>query len=166
MAGLLGCAHIDADQTAKALWDNDNVKARAVERWGNEILDASGRIVLAEAAERIFSAKAEHDFCSALLHPPVMSELREKVKGLSAAVLEIPLLPEAGRPEWIDRVIYVAAKFELRAERVKARGWDAEELRRRESFLLPERDRIAVCDMVIRNDGGTDELQRQLEEAT
>ncbi|MBQ7543406.1 MAG: dephospho-CoA kinase [Synergistaceae bacterium] len=164
LAGLLGCEYINADSIAKSLWERSDVKARAAGRWGRGILDASGRIILALAAERIFSSKAEHDFCNALLHPLVMSELQEMVQGRDA-VLEIPLLPEAGRPKWIDRVIYVAAKFETRAERVRARGWDAEELRRRESFLLPERERIAVCNIVIRNDGGTDELQRQLEEA-
>ena len=163
MAGYLGCECLDADRVAKSLWERPDIKAQAVSRWGEEILDPSGKINTAETALRTFSAKSEHDFCNSLLHPAVMSELHGQVHG--ASVLEIPLLPETGRPEWIDRAIYVTAKFEARAERCKLRGWDSEELRRREKFLLPQNERIAVCDYIVYNDGGISDLYRQLEEA-
>lgn len=165
LAEKLGCVCFDADRAAKALWLRDDVKAQAVNRWGTEILDPSGQILTTRIAEHIFSAKSEHDFCNRLIHPLVMSELRELVQCREDSVLEIPLLPEAGRPDWINRVIYVAADFAVRAERCRAqRSWSVKELRRRESFLLPARERISVCDVVIHNDGGINELAIQLEE--
>ena len=164
LAEYHGCASIDADVLAKSLWERQDIKARAIERWGNGILNSTGKIIAAKIAEHIFSAKSEHDFCNALLHPAVMNELRERAGGTS--VLEIPLLPEAGRPEWIDRAVYVTADFAVRAERCRVRGWDSGELIRREKMLMPQSARMAVCDYVVYNDGNIDELQRQLEEAT
>ena len=165
LAEKLGCVCVDADRSAKALWSREDVKAQAVNRWGRDILNTSGQIIIPKLAEHIFSAKSEHDFCNRLIHPLVMSELRELVRGREDSVLEIPLLPEAGRPVWIDKVIYVAADFAVRAERCRAqRGWNVEELRRRESYLLPAAERMSVCECVIHNDGGINELSRQLEE--
>ena len=152
---------LDADVMAKELWNAPEVKAEAVCRWGREILGPDGGVILAKVAEVVFSSKREHDFCSSLLHPRVMEELRRRAGDYD--VLEIPLLPEVGRPEWIGRVIYVAAEFEVRAERCRVRGWDREELLRRESFLLPREERMAVCDVVVRNDGDIAALLREVE---
>lgn len=165
LAGMLGCERFDADGTAKSMWLRDDVKAKAVSRWGSEILDASGKIVLSRIAERIFSAKSESDFCCGLIHPLVMAELREKTRNLSTAVLEIPLLPEAGRLEWIDRAIYVTADFSLRAARCESqRGWSVDELKRREGLLLPQSVRMSVCERIIHNDSNIHELERKIEE--
>lgn len=164
LAEILGCECLDADSLAKSLWSRPDVQALAVRRWGNSILDSSGKILMPRLAERIFSAKSEHSFACSLIHPLVMNELRQRAQGNS--VLEIPLLPEAGRPEWIDRAIYVTASFTVRAERCKVRGWNVDELKRRESFLLPQASRMAVCDYIVYNDGNIHQLQQQLEEAT
>ena len=164
LAELKGCLCLDADVLAKAMWLRPDVKARAVERWGDGVLGLDGELVLPAVAEKVFSSREEHSFCGRLIHPLVMEELKAKVQGLRDVVVEIPLLPEAGRQGWIDRAVYITAKFYARAERCRVRGWDAQELRRRESFLLPQAGRTAVCDVIIRNDGSIDELQRQLEE--
>lgn len=163
LARLLGCTCLDADVIAKDCWENDDVKAQAVSRWGNGILDAEGRIIRAAVAERIFSAKSEHDFCNALIHPLVMSKLQELTRNVDA-VVEIPLLPEAGRQGWISKIFYYCAPFEIRAERCRTqRGWTVDELRRRESFLLPQSVRMSMCDYVIHNDGSLEALEEQLQ---
>ena len=167
LAGKLGCLCFDADVIAKSMWQRREVKARAVSRWGNEILDPSGEIIFSLLAERIFSARNEYDFCNALIHPLVMAELQALSRSLDDAVLEISLLPEAGRPQWIDKAIYITAEFSLRAERRRLqRGWTPEELRRREGFLLPQSVRMSMCEQVIHNDGSMTELEQKLEEAT
>ena len=90
-----------------------------------------------------------------------MSELRERVNDLPCSVIEIPLLPEVGRSEWIDTVIYVEACYSVRAERCKLRGWDDGELLRREKFLLPRNLRLSASDYIIRNEGSLMELESQ-----
>ena len=165
LAEFLGCECLDADIIAKSMWQREDVKACAISRWGKNILDASGKIIMPVIAEHIFSGKSEHDFCNALIHPLVMTELQALSLNLDDVVLEIPLLPEAGRPKWIGKAIYITADFALRAERRKLqRGWSPEELLKREGFLLPQSVRMSVCENVIHNDSSINELQRKLEE--
>ncbi|MBR0256568.1 MAG: dephospho-CoA kinase [Synergistaceae bacterium] len=161
LAGILECPLLDADRTAKSLWLRDDVRNIAVSRWGNGILDASGHVALKEVSRRIFASKEDHAFCNSLIHPLVMSELCGCVKNLPCAVIEIPLLPEAGRPQWIDTVIYVEACYSVRAGRCKLRGWDDGELLRREKFLLPRDLRLSASDYIIRNEGSLSELESQ-----
>lgn len=163
MAGKLQCEVIDADVIAKKLWHREDVKAVAMLRWGNKILDSCGEIINAEISRIIFTEEAEHEFCNKLIHPLVMSELKERAANCERAVIEIPLLFEAGRPDWVDFVVYVAAGFDVRAKRCrKSRGWSEEELIRREKYLLPASEKIKLSDNVIHNDGSIIELEEQL----
>ena len=104
LARLMGCAVIDADVIATEMWSRPDVKSMAVSRWGGEILDAQGNIIKAEISRQIFADDEEHKFCNAMIHPLVMEELRRRTENIDA-VVEIPLLPEAGRPEWINRAV-------------------------------------------------------------
>ncbi|MBQ6972561.1 MAG: dephospho-CoA kinase [Synergistaceae bacterium] len=160
LARLMECRLVDADKVAAEIWTRPDVKEAAVSRWGNGILDADGNIIKAEISRRIFADDDSYRFCDSLIHPLVMDEIHG-LAGDSDIVAEIPLLPEAGRPSWADRAVYVMAGFSVRAERCRARGWDDDELLRREKFLLPESERIAVCDYVIRNEGSLADLEGQ-----
>ena len=164
LASLMKCRLINADALAAELWARNDVKASAVSRWGGGILDADGKIIKSEIARHIFSDITENRFINSLLHPLVMNQIHQSVNALndSNLVIEIPLLPETGRPDWINKVIFVGASFGLRAERCRvSRGWSSDELRRREKFLLPEEQRLSICDFIIHNDGSLSDLEGQ-----
>ena len=142
----------DADKIVKSLWERENVKFSAVSHWGNNILDNEGNVIKSKISEYIFSDKSEWEFCNNLIHPLVMAELKLIAENHNNVILEIPLLFEAGRSEWIDKVIYVSAEFNIRAKRCRLqRGWSIEELKRREKFLLPTELKISMSDYVIFN---------------
>ena len=163
LARNMNAVSLNADIAAKNLWLHDDVKSIFVSRWGAGILDASGKIITPELSRLIFSDKREYDFCCAIIHPLVMSELEQQTRGAGVFVVEIPLLPEVGRPSWAERVIYVAAEFSVRAARCReSRGWNEEELLRREKFLLPREQRINAGDCVLHNDGDIYELEREI----
>ena len=163
LAQKLSCAYINADVKAKELWFRDDVKAQAVNRWGNDILDSSGEILIQRIASLVFSDESNHSFVNSLIHPLVMNELEELSRSFSSSVIEIPLLFEAGHHEWIDVIVYVSADFMTRAHRCELqRGWDIDELIRRESFLLPRETRIAMSNYVIHNDKGINELEEEI----
>ncbi|MBR1673172.1 MAG: dephospho-CoA kinase, partial [Fretibacterium sp.] len=152
-----GGVRLDADAIALGLWRREDVRGAAVARWGRGILGAGGEVVRSAVAERIFSDPVKHRWCCALLHPLVMEELRRRVAELDPprwAVVEIPLLYEAGRPDWLNSVVFVTAPWDVRVERCRAqRGWDEAELRRREGYFLPSRERMNKSDFVISNAG-------------
>ena len=78
-------------------------------------------------------------------------------------MVEIPLLFEAGRPEWVTSVVFVTAPRELRLKRRREqRGWDDAELARREKFFLPSDERIKLSDFVIDNSNGLHELEDEV----
>ena len=162
LAGLMHCNVIDADKIAAEVWTRPDVLRVFAERWGDGILDSHGHIIKPGIAEHIFTDTDENRFCNSIIHPLVMNEIHTFTAGNIDVVAEIPLLPETGRPEWIDRAVYVMAGFALRAERCRdSRGWSQDELMRREKFLLPQSERIRICDYVIRNEGSLSELKAQ-----
>ena len=76
------------------------------------------------------------------------------------AVVEIPMLFEVGRPDWLTSVVFVTAPWEVRVERCRVqRGWDEAELRRREGFFLPSEERMKRSDFVINNAGNLAALE-------
>lgn len=163
LAQKLSCEYLNADVIAKDLWHRDDVKAQAVNHFGKNILDSSGAVMLQKIAPLVFSDECNHKFVNALIHPLVMNELEDLSRSSSNSVVEIPLLFEAGKREFIDAVIYVAAEFALRVRRCEVqRGWSIDELMRREKFLMPRENKIAVSDYVIHNDKSISELEEQI----
>ncbi|MCR5347951.1 MAG: dephospho-CoA kinase [Fretibacterium sp.] len=162
----LGGVRLDADAAALSLWEREDIRTAAVTRWGDDILDPSGAIDRRAVAGRIFSDPAEHRWCCGLLHPLVMVELKRRVNGLSSsqwAVVEIPLLFEAGRPDWLTSIVFVTAPWDVRTERCRVqRGWDEAELRRREGFFLPSAERMARSDFVVNNAGDRAALEAEV----
>ena len=163
LAEKLQCELLDADRVTAELWTSERVKTMALSRWGSEILDEAGNIIKPKISRIIFTDKDEYKFCNSMLHPLIMNELERQAKNFQRVIIEIPLLFEVGRPEWIRQVIYVTASFTTRAKRCELqRGWNIEELLRREEFLLPSDAKISQSDYVINNDGEFDEVIAQV----
>ena len=147
-----GASVLDADEVVRVLWTRADVLAAAVTRWGREILDSGGRAVPSEIASKAFADIEEYNWLCALLHPLVRLEMERAASSLEGwVVAEIPLLFEGGIPWWIDAAIYVTAPEEKRRERNAARGWNKDEIGRREAFLLPGGEKRSRADLVIHN---------------
>ena len=163
LAEKICCERFDADSIAAELWQNEKIKSLAIKRWGKKIIDSSGNIIKSEISRQIFTSKNEYNFCNELIHPLVMSELHERAKIFKNSVLEIPLLFEAGRPSWIDIIIYVRADYKIRLARcINNRGWSEQELLRRENLLMPESLKVSQSDYIIDNDKGLDDLHEKI----
>lgn len=163
LAEKICCERFDADSIVANLWQSEKVKSLAIKRWGDKIIDSSGNIIKSEISRQIFTHESEYKFCNDMLHSKVMSELYERAKNLTNSVLEIPLLFEAGRPSWINIIIYVRADYNTRLARcINNRGWTEQELLRRGKFLLPESIKISQSDYIIANDKGLDDLDDKI----
>lgn len=168
----MGGVRLDADAVALNLWKREDIKNAAVSHWGNLILDDNGDIIYAKIARLIFSpelasSKDDYKWCCSLIHPLVMTELEEQVMKLknqnknNFIIVEVPLLFEVGRNlwnKWIDYVIFVTASMETRIKRCLERGWDENELTRRENYYLPAAERMRQSDFIIDNNGDLESL--------
>ncbi len=150
---------IDSDKEAKAALDRPDVRDQLVSWWGRGVIAKDGRIDRAQVADIVFRRPEERARLEGLVHPIVRSTRaqaidRARAAGASAAIIDAPLLFEAGVDRECDLIVFVDAPFEARVGRVKAtRGWDAAELERREKAQVPLEEKRQRSDDVLVNDG-------------
>ena len=118
-------------------------------------------------AKRVFANPVERERLEAMVHPRIHL-LREAcfahaTPATKALVIEAPLLFEAEMDEHCVQTIFIDASRAVRLARVAERGWDSDELDRRESAQWSLDVKRQKADYVIRNEGSLDELRLQLE---
>lgn len=132
-----GAAVFDADALAHEALAAPEVKAAVVDRFGPEVLDAAGGVSRAALAERVFGPAPGHAAALADLEAVVHPEVRRRIAaGLAAlraaeaadgrrrvAVLDVPLLVQAGWDAACDRLVVVECEERVRQARLAARGW-------------------------------------------
>jgi dephospho-CoA kinase len=167
----LGAATISSDAVVHELWASDASLRRAVvDRWGAEVAP-EGVIDRSAVAERAFADPAERAWLEQLLWPLVSARVAswlaavrsERANGAAshrAAVVEVPLLFEAGQEGIYDATIAVVADEAVRRERAAGRGHAALDERAARQLSQPEKARRAT--FVVRNDGSERDLERQL----
>ena len=110
----LGAGVLDADQAGREALELPNVKEAARHRWGDGIFDAEGQIDRGRLAALVFGstdeAVQERKYLEELVHPEIGRLLQRqaaalRASGLRAAVLDAPLLIEAGWSDWCDKMV-------------------------------------------------------------
>ncbi len=153
----LGCLVIDSDVRAKAALDRPDVRDTLVSWWGPGILDPDGRVDRKRVASIIFSNAGERERLEALVHPIVRDDRAQMIRdaaaaGAKAAIVDAPLLFEAGVDAECDAVVFVDAPREVRLERLqRTRGWDEAELARREAAQMSLDEKRSRSRFVVEN---------------
>jgi dephospho-CoA kinase len=162
----LGAATLSTDAVVHDLYASDEVRDAVVERWGPDV--APGGIVdRAAIARHVFADAGERAWLEQLIWPKVGERVvafREDALAASppprAAVVETPLLFEAGMEGAYDATIAVVADEAVRAERAGARGHHGVD--ERAARQLTQDEKAARATYVVRNDGSVEELERKL----
>lgn len=172
LLGELGAAVISADAIVHELYRGEPLRSLVVERWGDGVLHAEGHIDRTVIAERVFSAPEERAWLEGVIWPLVgqrMHEFREAADAAfrlrvddapRAAVVETPLLFEAGMAPIFDATIAVIAPEDVRTERAAARGHAA--VSERDARQLSQQEKADQADHVVVNDGSVDHLREHL----
>ncbi len=159
----LGCVVIDSDAEAKAVLQTPAVREQLRAWWGDRVLDEQGQVDRKAVAAIVFTDYEARRRLEGLIHPMIRHSRAEQIEaarnaGAPGAVIDAPLLFEAGVDAECDYIVFVDTPRERRLERVRARGWDEEELDRRERSQWDlERKRAASHD-VVKNDGSLADL--------
>jgi dephospho-CoA kinase len=162
----LGAATLSTDAVVHELYATDEVRDAVVERWGADV--APGGVVDRSAVARCaFASDEDRKWLEGLLWPRVgarVAAFREAALSAdpapAAAVVETPLLFEAGMDGIYDATIAIVADEEVRAERAGARGHQAVD--ERHSRQLPQEEKAQRATFAVRNDGSVDELESRL----
>jgi len=131
----LGAAVLSTDAVVHELYGGERLREEVVERFGEEV--APGGVVDRSAvAARAFADEDDRAWLEGVLWPMVgqrvaewLTEVRARERPPRAAVVEVPLLFEAGMEGLYDATIAVIAAEPLRRERAAGRGHALEEER-------------------------------------
>lgn len=166
----LGVVVADADVAARAVVEpGQPALADVVAAFGADVLDASGQLDRARLRAHVFNDADARRRLEGLLHPPIRAALRDAAEAASGpyVVVAIPLLAEGGGRDaypWLDRILVVDAPVELQRARLIARdGIDAALADRMLAAQADRRQRLAIADDVVVNDGAIAALAPQVE---
>lgn len=160
-----GAYCVQADLLARAELNEPEVQSRIRVLFGGDLVTDKG--VDRQALARIvFKDPEQLHKLNELIHPGVRRRLRkiqETLEPGTVLIYEVPLLFEAGLEHDFDWIVTVTAPAELRRERVKNRGWSADDWEAREARQLSLREKEKRADSVIENKGNEEELKLQVD---
>ena len=166
----LGAAIIDADALAHELSQPHQPLYNAyVQRFGREIVTENGTLDRAAIARRVFADPAVRAEVDAIAHPLIRMAAEERLRAAReenkrAAVLDVPLLFEAGWDALADETWVVALPREEQLARLLARdtSMDEGEARARIAAQMPLAEKCARADVIIDNSGTKEEIREYI----
>jgi dephospho-CoA kinase len=163
----LGAATLSTDAVVHDLYASAELRAALRERWGDEVLARDGTVDRAAVARRAFVSDEDRRWLEATLWPRVgahvaawREELARREPPPRAAVVEVPLLFEAGMEGGFDAIVAVVADERIRDARAQARGHEAVD--ERVARQLPQDEKAARATHAVVNDGTVEQLEAQL----
>ena len=158
----LGAVVLDADLAAHKVINLPEVCDILVDRWGNHILKTGGEIDRTAVARRVFSDQAgdrsELRFLEKILHPRIREQFQAQLAELAAcgtdvAVIDAPLLLEAGWEGLCDYLVFVDSPLKARRERASLRNWTEGEFAKRETLQMSIAEKRERSTHVLSNNG-------------
>ena len=161
----LGASTLSTDAVTHELLADPATVEQLTRRWGPDVAP-DGRVDRTKVGEFAFADPDELRWLESVLHPLVGQRIavwRESLAGeADVAVVEVPLLFEAGMETFFDATLVVVAGDERRREWADARGTSA--LAERSARQLSEAEKAARATFVVRNEGTLAELEAALRE--
>lgn len=164
-----GALVIDADRIGhEVLAPGGPAFEAVVERFGEEILDAGGRVDRAKLGALVFSDPDARRDLEAITHPVIYAEIVRRLDEVRRSdrvvVLDAPLLvetlPDRGRSLGLLALVVVAADVGDQVTRlIGDRGMTGEGARARIGAQAPPERKLAAADYVIDNRGSVEDLE-------
>ena len=161
----LGVTIADADVAAReAVAIGGEGLEAVVAAFGPEVLDAHGALDRPAMRRRVFADDAARRTLESIIHPRVRAWLHAACQTAAGpyAIAAIPLLAEGGGRQaypWLDRILVVDVPREVQVERLLARdGVDVALANRMIDAQATRRERLAIADDIIANDGPIERL--------
>lgn len=159
----LGAATISSDAVVHELLETEPLLPRLIERWGRKVAPG-GHVDRDRIGSIVFADPDELKWLEGEIHPLVGERIGAWLTSLpedtDTAVVEVPLLFEAGMDGAFDTTVAVIASDEVRRERAHARGHALVD--EREARQLAQAEKASRAAHVVQNDGSVEDLQLEL----
>lgn len=168
----LGAAVLDADRAGHEVLRMPAVRAAVGGRWGKEVIGPDGEIDRSALARIVFApppnGPRELAELERITHPEIRKRLQAEADELARrktplVVLDAPVMLKAGWDQLCDAIAFVDCPADQRLTRATARGWNAEEFRRREASQEPVEEKRGLADFVLDNSRDVSYIQKQVE---
>jgi dephospho-CoA kinase len=168
LLGELGAAVLSTDAVVHEPYEQEELRDAMTARWGREVAPA-GTVDRAAIAQRAFASQEERRWLEGMLWPLVgarvatwLADVRGQAHATRprAAVVEVPLLFEAGMEDLYDATIAVVSAEDIRRDHAGDRGHVRVD--ERAGRQLPQQEKARRATFVVRNDGTREELRREL----
>jgi len=164
-----GYTVIDADIEARlAVEKGEEAYQEIVRHFGERVLLKDGSIDRAELGSIIFHDEKERKALNSIVHPAVRKRMTAKKeqaisRNEQMIILDIPLLFESKLQYMCDKTLLVYADEGIQLQRLMQRNQlsDKEAMARIHS-QMPLREKKALADAVIDNNGRIEETEKQL----
>jgi dephospho-CoA kinase len=168
MLADLGAVVVDSDRLAREVVAPGTPGLAAVtEQFGRGVLTDDGSLDRAALAALVFSDEEARHRLEAITHPLVRQAFRRArdEAGPGAIVVnDIPLLRTVSDAAQFHLVLTVAAGDEVRVRRLLGRGLSEPDARARMRAQISDRQRRALSDVWLTNDGDESDLRRAVAE--
>ena len=168
-----GAITFDVDEeTGKLLQPGEEFFNDYVKHFGEQVIYENGQIDRKIVREIIFHDEDERQWINSVTHPILLNRTRQflvdcQERGESLAVLEVPLLFEAGWENLVDEVWAVYLPRELQLQRLIRRDKiTPEQAIARITSQMPVKEICRRADVVIKNQTSFADLQKQILKAT
>lgn len=165
-AAELGAATLSTDAVVHELLETEEMTGLLVGRFGPDVAPG-GSIDRAVVAGKVFNQPDEREWLEQQLWPRVAErvaawrdDLEHAEPPPPVAIVETPLLFEAGLEATYDHTIAVVAEESVRDQRARARGHQA--VGERAGRQMGQDEKSQRADFTVRNDGTREELKSQL----
>lgn len=164
----LGAVTVDLDEAGHEALKREDVRDRLVREFGKGILNAEGDIDRKALGDIVFNNQESLTKLNAIVHPAIDAMVDEKTResrrqGVKVMVLEAAAMLENKREWQVDEVWVTVASKDKVISRTKSRpGSSGEDIRARIKSQMSNEERVRLADVVIENDGTSEELENKV----
>ncbi|MBQ2282328.1 MAG: dephospho-CoA kinase [Kiritimatiellae bacterium] len=153
----------DADNIVREMHEPNMQGAKLIAAtFGNEYLRPNGATNKTALAELVFNDADAREKLNSLFHPIVRQELVTKQNLNPSKPIKVALIPLLFESEWEgdwDLTVCVTASDDEQLKRLLTRGHTLEHAKQRIASQMPNAEKEARADIIIRNDGSIEQLK-------
>jgi dephospho-CoA kinase len=165
--GERGVRVVDTDHLARELVQPGLPALEEIRSvFGDKMISADGQLRREKLAGIVFSDAVARKKLEDILHPRIRERWMARVESwrkenCPLAIVVIPLLFETFAESYFDKIVCVACSDKSRFERLRDRGWTAEQIHARIDSQMPVVEKMGRAHFVVWSEGviGNHELQ-------
>ena len=159
---------ISADKIGKDVVDNNKtILKKLIQIFGQDIISKSGHLNRKKLGQLAFSSECCKEKLNSIVHPALLKELSAQVKEakkmFDIVVIDAALLIQWGWDKKVDKTILVDTILRKRIQRLKAKGYTGDEVRRRTKSQLKLSELSGRADYILTNNSTRKILEKKVE---